>query len=215
MLSNLDIHTNDMLGETDVDYQQIWLEAALEGDQEAFGKLVETYETQVYNLAYRMLGDSFEAEDAAIETFLRAYRKLHLYDPRRKFSSWLLSIASHYCIDQLRRRRILWFSLEDERIPQGILNSHQPGPEHNVIQQERENEIQELLDKLPAKDRAAIVLHYWYELSYEEIAETTGDSVSAVKSRLFRARRKLAHHASVDEALSQTVGYLSSSQQAV
>jgi RNA polymerase sigma-70 factor (ECF subfamily) len=175
-----------------MDQEHSWIEAALQGDRNAFGCLVGAYQGPVYNLTYRMLGDPSEAEEAAQETFLRAYRKLDSYDPTRKFSTWLLSIASHYCIDRLRRRRLNWISLEDEGLPPAALTSHQPDPERRAIQNEQEAEIQALLDTLPADYRAAVVLHYWYDLSYEEIAETTGSTVSAIKSRLFRARRMLA-----------------------
>ena len=72
-----------------------WVREALAGDQEAFARLVENYQAAVYNLAYRMLGNAGDAEDAAQETFLRAYSRLRSYDPARKFSSWLLAIAAH------------------------------------------------------------------------------------------------------------------------
>ena len=179
------------------------------GDQSAFGRLVASYQTPVYNLTYRMLGNAAEAEEAAQETFLRAYTHLGSYDPKRRFSSWLLSIASHYCIDRLRRRRITWLPLEDEiatvdgtgeptpRIQgEGAteinLASDTPNPESLVVQKEREACIQGLLADLSPKDRAAITLRYWYDCSYEEIAETLDLTVSAVKSRLHRARRALA-----------------------
>ncbi|GAB4576398.1 MAG: hypothetical protein Kow0077_32570 [Anaerolineae bacterium] len=115
------------------------------------------------------------------------------YESGRKFSTWLLSITSHYCIDQLRRRRLFWVSLEDELLPAGTLASHQPGPEQRVLQSEREAEVQTLLKTLPENYRMAVILRYWYDMTYEEIAETTGDSVSAIKSRLFRARNMLAN----------------------
>ena len=172
--------------------EQGWIEAARRGDRKSFGRLVEAYQGPVYNLTYRMLGNPDEAEDAAQEAFLRAYRKIDTYDPARKFSTWLLSIASHYCIDRLRRRRLTWLSLEDEKLSPAALISHQPGPERRAVQSEREAEIQALLDTLPADYRATVVLFYWYDLSYEEIAQTTSSTVSAVKSRLFRARRMLA-----------------------
>ena len=175
-----------------MDQEQGWIEAARRGDRNAFGRLVEAYQGPVYNLTYRMLGNPEEAEDAAQETFLRAYRKLGSYDPTRKFSTWLLSIASHYCIDRLRRRRLTWLSLEDEGLPAEAMASHQPGPERNLLQSEHEAQIQALLDTLSADYRTVVVLHYWHDLSYEEIAQTTGSTVSAVKSRLFRARRMLA-----------------------
>ena len=91
------------------DTESNWIQQARAGDQaasaDAFSRLVEAYQTPIYNLAYRMLGNRTEAEDAAQETFIRAYTRLDTYDPGRKFSSWLLSIASHYCVDVLRRRR--------------------------------------------------------------------------------------------------------------
>jgi RNA polymerase sigma-70 factor (ECF subfamily) len=185
-----------------VDQEQGWIEAALHGDRNAFGRLVEAYQGPVYNLTFRMLGDPNEAEDAAQETFLRAYRKLGSYDPGRKFSTWLLSIASHYCIDRLRRRRLTWLSLEEEGLSPGVMASQQPGPERSAIQSEQEAQIQALLDTLSADYRAVVVLHYWHGLSYEEIAAATSGTVSAVKSRLFRARRMLAER--LQEAQAQT-----------
>jgi RNA polymerase sigma-70 factor (ECF subfamily) len=169
-----------------------WIEAARQGDKSAFGRLVEAYQRPVFNLTYRMLRQREEAEDAAQETFLRAYRKLDSYDPAHKFSTWLLSIASHYCIDLLRRRRLTWLSLEEERLPPAAMKSERPGPEHRAMQSEREAQIQALLDVLAPDYRVVVLLHYWYGLSYEEIAETTDSTISAVKSRLFRARRTLA-----------------------
>jgi RNA polymerase sigma-70 factor (ECF subfamily) len=142
-----------------------------------------------------MLGNADEAEQAAQETFLRVYKKLHTYDPQRPFHSWLLSIASHYCIDRLRRRRINWLSFEDEIATPGRperLISTAPNPESVVVQHEREEQIQQLLATLSPTDRAAVTLLYWYDHSYEEIAEALDLTVSAVKSRLFRARRALA-----------------------
>src|SRR5918997_410060 len=90
-----------------------WIEAAQRGDHTAFARLVETYTQPVYNIAYRMLGSGAEAEDAAQEVFLRAYLKLATYDRERKFSTWLLSIASNYCMDVLRRRRATLLTLDD------------------------------------------------------------------------------------------------------
>ena len=85
--------------------ETVWLQQAIQGDQDAFTYIVETYQRPVYNLCYRMLGDPQEAEDAAQETFWRAYQALRRYDQQRSFVTWLLSIAAHYCIDQQRKRR--------------------------------------------------------------------------------------------------------------
>jgi RNA polymerase sigma factor (sigma-70 family) len=88
-----------------------WINRARAGDGEAFGHLVEAYQVSVYNLCYRMLGNLQEAEDAAQETFLRAYQGIKGYDRQKSFSTWLLSIAAHYSIDQIRRRRMTSFLL--------------------------------------------------------------------------------------------------------
>lgn len=169
-----------------------WIRLAQQGDQTAFGHLVVTYQTPVYNLTYRMLGNAVEAEDAAQETFLRAYIHLRSYDPRRPFRSWLLSIASHYCIDRLRRQRLNWLSLEDEIAMPYEPASDCPSPETVLTQREQTVQIQRLLAALSPTDRAAITFCYWYDCSYEEIAEMLNLTVSAVKSRLHRARQTLA-----------------------
>ena len=171
-----------------------WVEQARSGDIEAFNKLVEAYQTPVYNLAYRMMGNADEAEEVAQETFLRVYTRLDRYNPSYKFSTWILSIASHYCIDRLRKRRITWLSLAEplpaQFAPQ--LSSNAPGPEAAAAKTERATQVQTLLDTLQPDYRAAVVLRYWYDMSYEEIARTMDSTVSAIKSRLFRARKMLA-----------------------
>ena len=88
-----------------------WVEAALDGDDEAFAELVYAYEDAVYNLCYRMLGNSVEAQDAAQEAYLRAYTNLRRYDTSRSFKTWVMSIASNYCIDVIRKRRMQLLSL--------------------------------------------------------------------------------------------------------
>lgn len=167
-----------------------WLDQALKGNPEAFSSLVQAYQTPVFNLCFRMLGDGYEAEDAAQETFLRAYENLKRYDRQRPFSTWLLSIAAHYCIDQIRKRRMKLISLDGE--PFLDPPDHTPGPEPALSQHEDQRRMQQLLARLSPQDRAAVVMLYWYDLSYEEIADSLSLTVSAVKSRLHRARQMLA-----------------------
>jgi RNA polymerase sigma-70 factor (ECF subfamily) len=162
------------------------------GDVAAFGSLVEIYQVALYNLCYRMLSNSGEAEDAAQEAFLRAYSQLHRYDPTRPFKTWLFSIACHHCIDRLRRRRVKWCDIDDELLNvYPALAERTPGPEEWAVHREQSATIQALLGRLAPRNRAAIVLRYWYDLSYEEIAAITGATASAVKSRLHRARETL------------------------
>jgi RNA polymerase sigma-70 factor (ECF subfamily) len=166
------------------------LQRALQGDDTAFSRLVETYQTPVYNLCYRMLGDGIEAEDAAQETFWRAYQNLRRYDPQRSFITWLLSIAAHYCIDQQRKRKHPVYPIDDymeETAPDPA-----PNPEKAVGQLDEDRYLHQLLNQMPAQDRAVLVLRYWHELSEEEIALSLEMTVSAVKSRLHRARLQLA-----------------------
>lgn len=169
-----------------------WVQAAMEGDQDAFAELVYTYQDAVYNLCYRLLSERTEAEDAAQEAFLRAYLNLQRYDPSRSFKTWVLTIASNHCIDRLRRRRLKWLSIEDEALPPLSLTSDEPEPEDASIMKEQSAALQAILDKLSPEYRAAVVLRYWYDYSYTEIADILDTTESAIKSRLFRARQILA-----------------------
>jgi RNA polymerase sigma-70 factor (ECF subfamily) len=157
---------------------------------------VEAYQAPVYNLAYRMLGNAAEAEDAAQETFIRAYTRLGTYDPARKFSSWLLAIASHYCIDVLRKRRMHTLPLDDLPPMVELSMPRATQPEQVVVSQQESSAVQKLLNVLSPAYRTPVILRYWYDMSYREIAETMGVPISTVKARLHRARAKLAHHAS-------------------
>jgi RNA polymerase sigma-70 factor (ECF subfamily) len=171
---------------------------AQQGDTEAFTQMVEAYQRPVFNLCYRMLGDPEDAEDAAQETFLRVYDHLKRYDQQRSFSTWLLSIAAHYCIDQLRKRRLTFISMDT--FPNLPIPDGNPGPEAVFHLQEDQQRVQSLLTSLNPQDRAAVVMYYWYDFSYEEIAASLTLSVSAVKSRLHRARLSLAQSWTEQEA---------------
>jgi len=167
-----------------------WLIKAQKGDSQAFSYLVETYQRPVYNLCYRMLGNAQDAEDAAQETFLRAYKSMRRYDNRRSFSTWLLSIAAHYCIDQIRRRRYPVVSVEELTVPD--LPDVSPGLESKLSRKEEQRRVRAILNVLDPVDRAAVVMYYWYDFSYQEICESLSLTTSAVKSRLHRARRAMA-----------------------
>jgi len=168
-----------------------WIAAARRGDRHAFSKLVQAYQIPVYNLAYRMLGNAQEAEDAAQETFLRAYKRLNTYLPEKKFSNWILSIASHHCIDLLRRRRFQWLSIEDDPVT-AWLSSNEEQPDAAALRGERAEEVRALLERLEPSYRAPLVLRYWHDLSYKEIAGVLDLTEPAVKTRLHRARLQMA-----------------------
>ena len=168
-----------------------WLQAAQNGDRHSFSRLVEAYARPVYNLTYRMLGNPQEAEDAAQETFLRAWSRLSQYDAAHKFSTWVFSIANHYCIDKLRKRRTVQVSIDDNPVLQNLEGS-EPDPDDMALRSELVREVQALMAQLEPDYRTTLVLRYWEDLSYEEIAATLEITVPAVKSRLFRARQRMA-----------------------
>ncbi len=177
-----------------------WVNAAVEGDQDAFAELVYAFQDAVYNLCYRLLGERGEAEDAAQEAFLRAYLNLNRYDPSRSFKTWLLTIASNHCIDRLRRRKVHFLSI-DEPLPSLSLREDEPEPEDVAITREQSKAMQKHLNELPPDYRAAVVLRYWYDYSYVEIADILDTTESAIKSRLFRARQLLAEKLNPKPAL--------------
>jgi RNA polymerase sigma-70 factor (ECF subfamily) len=160
------------------------------GNQEAFTQLVEAYQRPVYNLCYRMLANPDEAEDASQETFLRVYKNLKHYDNKRPFSTWLLSIAAHHCIDQLRKKRMVVVSMD--ALPYIDPPDSSPGPEASIYLKENQKRVESLLQILTPLDRAAVVMYYWYDFTYEEIAKSLSLTVSAVKSRLHRAKLTMA-----------------------
>lgn len=174
-----------------LDQELDWVLRAQRGDEHAFAQLVEAYQSPIYNLAYRMLGSSAEAEDATQEAFLRVWTKLDTYDPSRKLSSWMLSVASHHCIDRLRRRRGGQVSME-EIMASRWLPADEPRPEDVTLSQEQREQVRTLLQYLQPQYRLVVTLRYWQDKSYTEIAAITGTTESAVKSRLHRARRAMA-----------------------
>ena len=175
--------------------EQTWVLQAQQGDDEAFTRLVETYQTPVFNLCYRMLGEPELAEDAAQEAFLRAYQHMHRYDQKRPFATWLLSIAAHYCIDRLRRKKFIGFSMDAEDEDGNTFelpDLDAPNPEIESIKGQTNDRVHSMLDGLDETDRAAIIMRYWYDYSEKEIAASLQLTVSAVKSRLHRARKNMA-----------------------
>jgi RNA polymerase sigma-70 factor (ECF subfamily) len=166
------------------------LQKALQKNDGAFAELVEKYQSPVYNLCFRMLGSEVEAEDAAQETFWRAYQALNRYDPNRSFITWLLSIAAHLCIDQQRKRKVT--IIEMDEYEDFDIADRTPKPEARLIHRQEEEIIARSLNQLSEMDRAAVILRYWQGFSEEEIASTLSLTVSAVKSRLHRARLQLA-----------------------
>jgi RNA polymerase sigma-70 factor (ECF subfamily) len=177
-----------VVGLTSAEQDRLLVQSALAGDQTAFTELVTRYQSAVYNMASRMLGDPTDAEDAAQEVFVRAWNQLHTFQLDRRFSTWLLSIASHHCIDVLRRRKPT-APLDGVAL---YVQSDEPEPDEIVLRGEQREMVQSLINALPEKYKAVTLLRYYGDMSYDEIAQATGLTESAVKTQLHRARRMLA-----------------------
>ncbi len=165
---------------------------AVRGDQEAFGELVRLHQTGVFNAAYRMTGNRQDAEDAAQEAFIHAYRAIVSLDPTRPPGPWFRKIAVNVSLNRLEKRPAL--PLDDEYFSTHPSTEHGIGlePESQTIERDRSREIRGALLTLPPRYRAVIELRHFQDLSYAEIAETLDRPVSDVKSDLFRARKLLA-----------------------
>ncbi len=155
--------------------------------------LIERHKRMVYNVAYRLLGNATDAEDAAQETFLRVYTRLATYVPDGRFGAWLGAICSHWCIDTMRARGRRVQTVALGRVPEcERFISRVAGPEELALRRAGHDEMQAWLADLPASYRAVLVLRYYQELSYAEIADTLSEPVSTVRMRLFRARNQLS-----------------------
>lgn len=168
------------------------LEKIVGQDKTAFEKLMSHYHCTVYRLCYRLLRDTCAAEDATQETFLRAFLKIDSYDPSRRFSSWLYAIAHHYCLDQLKRVRPHLITWDEAPTWAQALDQKTGQPEKSLLQSETASEVQTWVSTLPAHERTPIILKYWQQYSCQEIAQKLNTSPSAIKSKLFRARKKMA-----------------------
>lgn len=172
--------TSVLAAETD----ELLAERATGGNDQAFEVLVDRYQRVIFNLTLRMTGNREDARDLTQDVFVRAWRGLHGFDPRRRFFSWIYRIAIHACLN-LRRGSGRQETLEAE------VETEEAGPELRIEAMELETEIQEALDRLPAGDRQVLVLRHFLDRSYEEIAEVLRVPAKKVKSRLYAARQRL------------------------
>jgi RNA polymerase sigma-70 factor (ECF subfamily) len=160
---------------------------AQHGDRNAFSELVRIHARGVFNVVYRMCGDELIAEDAAQETFIRAWQNLSSYRPQTPLRNWLYRIAFNAGLDMLRKeKRILPNAIEDLNLSDG-----QPGLESQISQQERTQLVQKAILSLPDASRAVLVLREYEDMSYQEISSTLDIPLGTVMSRLSYARNLL------------------------
>jgi RNA polymerase sigma-70 factor (ECF subfamily) len=164
------------------------------GDDRAFEQLVERHQRLVIGTVGRMLGTGSDAEDIAQQVFVRVWKNAKRYEPRAKFTTWLLKITRNLVFNEMRRRSRhpqvpLQSESEEEERP--LKDDHAVAPDASLLEQELQQAVDAAIARLPETQRMAVILRRYDELSYEEIAETLDQSVSAVKSLLFRARTEL------------------------
>ena len=172
------------------------IRAVIGGDVDAYEALVREYEKNVYNLALRMTGNSEDAYDMSQEAFLKAYNSLPSFRGESKFSVWLYRIVSNVCLDFLRsrtRKPTVSLSTENDEGEEVELDiaDEELTPEKELDKKLTRDAVQRGLRSLPAEHREILLLREIQGLSYEEISETLGLEVGTVKSRIFRARKKL------------------------
>ena len=194
-IPNMSDHETGPPGRTPDDVEDIRLMGlAGEGDMAAFEQLVERHQRLVIGTVGRMLGTNSDAEDIAQQVFVRVWKNAKRYEPRAKFTTWLLKITRNLVFNELRRRSrhpAVPFQSEIDEEERPLKDEHAVSPDDSLLEHELREAVDAAIAQLPETQRMAVILRRYEELSYEEIAETLDQSVSAVKSLLFRARTEL------------------------
>jgi RNA polymerase sigma-70 factor (ECF subfamily) len=165
------------------------VEGALAGSEHAFREMVRRYERAVFGVIVRVVRNPSRAEELAQDTFVKAFRALHTYDVNRKFSAWLLTIAHHTAIDEVRK-----YAIEATELDPQMPDRTQPSPHQSAERAELAAVLRTAIGRLRPEYRELVSLKYEQELEYDEIVEVTGLPIGTVKSSLHRARKELVDH---------------------
>lgn len=181
-------------------YDYNLIRAALDNaDQKAYAELMGRYRDSVYFMLLKMVNNKDDADDLTIEAFGKAFKRLHQYTPNYAFSTWLFKIASNNCIDFIRRKKMVTFSIdktfENEEGSEMAMDIKAEGmnPEESIMKKQKVKHMHEVVEKLKPRYRVLVEMRYFDELSYEEIAEKLELPLGTVKAQLFRAREFLAN----------------------
>lgn len=154
------------------------------GNQASFDELVRRYSRPLFHFCYRLTGNAATAEDCAQESFIKAWKNLSSYDTRRGFRQWMFTIARNTTTDHLRRKKALYFSdLSRQDLPfDETVADDGPLPEDLISGLEDKAAAKRLLESLPPESREIVVLHYYEDMTFEEIGSITGRPMNTVKS---------------------------------
>jgi RNA polymerase sigma factor (sigma-70 family) len=170
----------------------VLVQQALSGDQEAFAILVARYRTPLVRLISHFLEDDFLADDVLQHVFLQLYLSLSSIRTNVSLKPWLLQVARHRCVDELRRKKPVLFSLpdlaEDERSPFAVLPDPSPLPEELIEQREVQQDLQRAIQALPARFRSVVLLRYVAQLSFSEVGQRLGIPEATAKTYFYRAK---------------------------
>ena len=170
---------------------------AIKGDQKAYAELMSRYKDSIYFMLLKMVNNRDDADDLTIEAFGKAFKNLHQYTPDYAFSTWLFKIATNNCIDFIRRKRKMTFSIdqglegENGSEMQFEIKSPTLDPEERLIKHQKARLMRDVVEKLKPRYRRLVELRYFQERSYEEIATELQLPLGTVKAQLFRAREFL------------------------
>ena len=170
--------------------EQVLISKVKKGDLDAYGAIIQDYQSSVFNVCYRVLGNRQEAEDLTQEAFLRAYHKISSFDISRAFGPWVRTLAANLCYNHLKRARLNRVPLEDER--DTIKDDSKYGPEGVLVINQEHSALYQAIWKLPETQRIALELRHFQGLSYQEMAEAMNLPLNTIRSHLYRGRQKLA-----------------------
>jgi RNA polymerase sigma factor (sigma-70 family) len=176
----------------------VLVKRALENrDQQAYAELLDKYRESIYFMMYKMVSNQEDAEDLTIEAFGKAFKRLGQYVPNFAFSTWLFRIATNNCIDFIRKKKLNTLSIdntiEDDEGGNMYISLESGGldPEEKYIRKQKIKAMRNVVDKLKPRYRDLVILRYFKEYSYDEIAEEMKLPIGTVKAQLFRAREFL------------------------
>ncbi len=179
-----------------IDYELV-VKARDHQDEKAYAILLEKYKDSIFYMMLKMVKNQDDADDLTIEAFGKAFNRLHQYTPDYAFSTWLFKIATNNCIDFIRKKKMITFSI-DKGFEDGEGNNstfdikeNNLNPEEKFMRKQKIRIMREMVDHLKPRYKQLIVLRYFRELSYDEIAEATELPLGTVKAQLFRAREML------------------------
>ena len=165
---------------------------AQSGDTEAWAGLYRRYSCMVFRTAYLLLGDRQRAEELTQDVWVQVYRNLHTFSPERgAFTTWLHRITVNLCSNTRRQRLLRWLSLDRGELDREALPASTPAVLETILRGEEQREVWQAVQRLPLKLRAAVVLRYYQDLSYEEIAQALSCPIGTVRSRLAAAHARL------------------------